>query len=42
MDRNGLSDPYVSVVPINHEGKEVVEEKHVTRTIPETLNPQWD
>lgn len=42
MDRNGLSDPYVSIVPIGHDGKEITDEKRVTRTIPDTLNPEWD
>ena len=41
-DRNGLSDPYCTIVPMDGKGKEVVAEKVKTEVVPETLNPVWD
>lgn len=40
MDTNGLSDPYVTIVPLDAEGGEHDKEKNISRTIMETLTPQ--
>lgn len=40
-DSDGLSDPYCTIVPLDHKGKDIRKEKRVTRTIAKTLNPEW-
>ena len=40
-DSNGLSDPYVTIVPLDETGHEISEEKAVTRTVAKTLDPEW-
>ena len=40
-DSDGLSDPYCTIVPLDHDGKDLRKEKRVTRTIAKTLNPEW-
>ena len=38
MDRNGFSDPYMTL-SIMHEGRE---QRRQTKSIKKTLDPQWD
>jgi len=40
-DSDGLSDPYCVINARDLDGKDLRREKHVTRTIAKTLNPDW-
>jgi Ca2+-dependent lipid-binding protein len=41
-DDDGSSDPYLTLVMVDENGKEIAEEKHYTRVVEKSLNPQWD